>query len=344
MTPPPCASNDNLDLTNESEYSNDSGLGWGLSNTRGNIGGKGSGCDDTSDTETATPGLPTFLSCNSANAKELSRDDGIERVDLQYDYEILMNEDAELPSAVNAFELDLLRALADEFDLSSCESDIRRSLRIGRQLETTSPVVGVGSYPSDSLDSLHTECEEVGNSIESSSCTPINGFMTAWVSKADRRRLSQTEIYDVIEEFSNTYTNDEVLAVSYIGTRRGAPVIDKAIKDDGYRNDLASASPTAMAPGAIAGIAIASVLALFAVLALIAKKRKDRKNAAEANQMSIVDDALFMSDDQDDYDLKNINDDTSRSSVNTEDHTYDESISPSATGEASADDGLEVVL
>eukprot|EP00584_Thalassiosira_punctigera_P013572 CAMPEP_0172572314 /NCGR_PEP_ID=MMETSP1067-20121228/134663_1 /TAXON_ID=265564 ORGANISM="Thalassiosira punctigera, Strain Tpunct2005C2" /NCGR_SAMPLE_ID=MMETSP1067 /ASSEMBLY_ACC=CAM_ASM_000444 /LENGTH=133 /DNA_ID=CAMNT_0013364831 /DNA_START=8 /DNA_END=406 /DNA_ORIENTATION=+ len=45
--------------------------------------------------ETAPADEPaSFLSCNSANAEELAEAGGVERVDLAYDYEIHMNEEA----------------------------------------------------------------------------------------------------------------------------------------------------------------------------------------------------------------------------------------------------------
>ena len=45
----------------------------------------------------------------------------------------------------------MLKGVADEFGLSSCES-VRRNLRDGRKLDGTSSVVGVGSYPGDTED------------------------------------------------------------------------------------------------------------------------------------------------------------------------------------------------
>lgn len=355
MSPKPCASNDNLDaLMNDS---NDS-PGLGLSNPQR---GKDSGCrllseqtkpdeeeQDPEDEQTepeeqepkpddATATEPmTFLSCHSANAQELTGADGIERIDLAYDYEIRTTEDADLSVSVNVFELDLLKAVADEYNLSSCEFG-RRSLRNGRKLTDISSIVGAGSYLGDVVDSINTECVVNVDSIESPNCTPINGYMTAWVSETVRRRLSESDIYSVIENYSNTYATDTVLAVSYIGTRdvpeAQAPIIDKAIQDDGNTEDLVLSSST-MAPGTIAGIAVASVVALLAILALVVKKRRDRKNAEKiATSRNIVNDALFMIDE--DEELKVVNDEASNTgSVNTEDYTYDETIAPSGTFES----------
>ena len=168
---PPCASNDSFGLTNQkvTNDSNDSSS-WGLSTVdlSTHLRGQGSACDEevavettTTTTEATTEApinteLTTFLSCNSANAEELADTDGIERIDLEYDYEIHTAEGAELLFSVNVFELGLLKAVADEFGLSTCEF-VRRSLRKGRKLVGTSSVVGVGSYPGDTEDSIHSE-------------------------------------------------------------------------------------------------------------------------------------------------------------------------------------------
>mmetsp|Transcript_25787 Transcript_25787/g.54519 ORF Transcript_25787/g.54519 Transcript_25787/m.54519 type:complete len:384 (+) Transcript_25787:228-1379(+) len=381
---PPCGSNDNFHYgyTNES---NDS-FSLGLSNLRG----VGVGCDEvaaefeansktsaedpaeatsevpievptevtpieeTTTEEATTEELeqePSFLSCNSSDAEELAEKAGIERIDLQYDYEMRITEEADLSSSLNAFEHGLLKAVADDFGLSSCEL-VRRSLRKGRKLVGTSSVVGVGSYPGDEEDEIHTECEMDTDSIDATKCIPMNGYMTAWVSKTDDRRLAQSNIYAVIENYSKNYSANGVLGISYIGTRPDVPppFIDKATKDDGNRDDLAS-NPTKMSPGAIAGIVIGSLIVLIAILALIArmKKRRDRKEA-EVREKTVVDQALFMIDEDDYYDedMKEGKDDESECSITTEEHTHDDTIPSCNTfeseGEPSGEGGIEVKM
>jgi len=193
--------------------------------------------------------------------------------------------------------------------------------------------------------------------MDTENCTPMNGAMTAWVYESDERRLSESNIYAIIEGYTNSYkTTDGVLGMSYIGTRpdlseAAAPFIEKATKDDerdhGQHDDLATSSG-AMGPGAIAGIAVASIVALIAILALVAKKSRDMKNAKvnARSARSIVDEAMFMSDDDDE--LKEVNDDASKSSADTEDHTYDGTLPSSATfeseGEPDDEAGFEVKL
>mmetsp|Transcript_31076 Transcript_31076/g.57595 ORF Transcript_31076/g.57595 Transcript_31076/m.57595 type:complete len:339 (+) Transcript_31076:222-1238(+) len=285
----------------------------------------------------------TFLSCNSAsNAEEMTGMDGIEPVDLAYDYEIHMMEDADLSSAVNDFEVGLLKAVGDEFDLITCRESVRRrSLRL----------VGVGSDPVDEEDSTHTECEVDVDSIESSKCTPMNGYMTAWVSETDNRRLSESDIYTAIETYTNNYAIAEggVLAISYIGTRPAAtldadesiaavPFISSATREDGTRDDLASTNPK-MSPGAIAGIVIASsvVVALLTMVALIIVKKRRTMEDTEEREMSNdsnADNSLVMIDDDDEEQLSQFKEDMSKAAFHddgdddgddddTQDHSCD---------------------
>lgn len=198
---------------------------------------------------------------------------------------------------------------------------------------------------------LHIICYPACNDTTDSTgdCTAINGYMTAWVSTSSgRRHLSESDVYNAIEEFTNSYSNNAagIRSVNYVGTRQAnAPVIDKAISNGGEQADLVPAS-SGIGAGAAAGIGIA-VIALLAILALITarivKKRRDMKReAAEAREMSIVDNALFMIDEEED--MKEIRDDVS--AAETEDYTLDGSIVQSRTfdSEAPSEDGFEVQL
>jgi len=110
------------------------------------------------DPEPVVTELPKFLSCASATAKGLEDAEGIKSIDLEYDYEIRTTEGADLFALVNKYELDLLKAVADQFSLTSCEI-VRRSLRKERRkLAGDSSVVAVGSEPEDTEDSVHSEC------------------------------------------------------------------------------------------------------------------------------------------------------------------------------------------
>ena len=191
----------------------------------------------------------------------------------------------------------------------------------------------------------------------SGNCTPYKGMMTAWVTKPlIRRHLSgeSEKLYTSIENFSNSYTNyGGVLAIKYIGTRDDDVVQEtEAMKfmDEGER-DASSSSSSSMPPGVIVGIAFA-VVALLAILALVAKKYRNKKVATEKREAkNIVNDALFMIDDDgnDAYDMKAVND-RDVISVATEDYTYDDTVAGSGTIDSnpSADEpqeaGFEVNL
>ena len=161
----------------------------------------------------------------------------------------------------------------------------------------------------------------------SSSCTPMNGKITAWISKPSvlsESSVTERGIYSTIEEYSNSYTNyGGVLAISYIGTPRPETEI---VKQEAIKNDVsegATLSSHSMPPAAIVGIAIASVVfALLTILALVAKKKRKEKITEKNRARNIVNDALFMIDDDDNVvvEMSSTKDDTS---VVTEDYTYD---------------------
>lgn len=317
------------------------------------------------------PPTTTFLSCNSAsNAEEMTGMDGIEPVDLAYDYEIHMMEydddgdDADdLSSAVNDFEVGLLKAVGDEFGLITCRESVRRrSLRLAAAGGSSSSIVGVGSDPVDVEDSIHTECEVNVDFIESSKCTPMNGYMTAWVSKTDnRRRLSETDIYTAIETYTKNYATVEggVLAISYIGTRPAAtldadesiaavPFISSAIRENGTRDDLATNTNSKLSPGAIAGIVIASsvVVALLTMVALIiVKKRRNRMNTEE-REMSIdddnADDSLVTIDEDDEEQLSQFKEDMSKTVSHADDDSGDDDGDDDDTQDHSCDGTLSL--
>lgn len=166
----------------------------------------------------------------------------------------------------------------------------------------------------------------------------MNGKMTAWVSNSlirrrtltsEPRHISETDLYDSIEEYSNSYTNDDgVLAIHYIGDRLDETEV---LIQTSVLHDNTSNSRT-LSNGGIAGIAVVSFLAMFGVLALVAKKRREKKNTEKKEARNIVNDALFMIDDEIE-EVKNVpvRDDAS---VATEDYTYDNTVGADSSFES----------
>jgi len=171
----------------------------------------------------------------------------------------------------------------------------------------------------------------------------MKGKMTVWVSNSlirrrslasEPRHLSETDLYDAIEEYSNSYTTHEdgVLAISYIGDRLddADQLIQTSVLLDNTSNSRT------LSNGGIAGITVVSLLALLGMLALVAKKRRERKNAEKTEARNIVvNDALFMIDDEIEQ-VKiaspSVRDDTS---VATEDYTYDNTVGADSSFESS---------
>ena len=181
--------------------------------------------------------------------------------------------------------------------------------------------------------------------------------MTAWVSNSlirrrslasEPRHLSETDLYDAIEEYSSSYTNEDgVLAISYIGDRLDET--DALVQTSVLHNNTPNSRT--LSNGGIAGIAVVSLLALLGMLALVAKKRREKKNTEKMEARNIVNDALFMIDDEIE-EVKNVpvRDDAS---VATEDYTYDNTVGADSSfesGGSSNDDsfvseaGFEVKL
>ena len=141
----PCGSNDNF-YTNDSNDIN-------LSNTDET----GSGCNDeeTTEAEDTSPigdDDDTFLSCRSTNAQDLFDAKDVKQLDLKYDYEIHTTNGSNLDLLVNKFESDLLNAIGEKYGLTACEFG-----RVEGVLSSSSSVVGVGSTPVDTKDTLYSK-------------------------------------------------------------------------------------------------------------------------------------------------------------------------------------------
>jgi hypothetical protein len=117
------------------------------------------------------------------------------------------------------------------------------------------------------------------------SCTSVSGFMTAWLPSSNGgRKLSETDIYDAIENFiSNGYTTDSILGVSYLPPESSTaaatdPVVANTVMawqaEDNSGNVLNKISwdiPPAMGLLAVA----CTLLALVGVVRVV-KKRRNR--------------------------------------------------------------------
>ena len=150
----PCGSNDNF-YTNDSNDIN-------VSNTDET----GSGCNDEvttttdatdkqeieEDTSPTDDDDDTFLSCRSNNAQDLIDASDVKQLDLKYDYEIHTTTDSNLDLLVNKFESDLLNEIGEKYGLTACEFG-----RVEGVLHSASPVVGVGSNPADTKDTVYSK-------------------------------------------------------------------------------------------------------------------------------------------------------------------------------------------
>ena len=159
MSVAPCESNDNfalLDLSDTLSVStrqNTDGLGCNYADSTNAVQDPDS--DEVSPSSITASSIVTFLSCKSTDALELAKSNNMERIELAYDYDIHVTNAADLSFSVSVFELDLLKAIANEFGLSSCAFG-RRSLRLGWR-KLSSAIAGIGSNPGDVVDT--TRCK-----------------------------------------------------------------------------------------------------------------------------------------------------------------------------------------
>ncbi len=182
--------------------------------------------------------------------------------------------------------------------------------------------------------------EMLVSSDESSTCTPMIGFMTAWVDKTSGGGFVKSDINTIIENYSKDYSTKEgVLSVSYIGTRPEVVMSDAELA---FLNE-----GSAMAPGALAGV-VASVLSLLTVFALVAMKRRYKNmnvNRSEKLSSSTNNALVVGSDDEDNDVFEIVISDDSIYSANTECCTVGETKLPTKSsqdeGGPSEGEGIE---
>lgn len=163
MSTKPCNSNDNfalLDLSDalsvSTRLSSKKSVGSGCNNSQNSAQVKDPDREEFSMTNPSYTSTVTFLSCKTVNALELATYD-IERIELSFDYDFHVTNVTDPSFSLSVFELDLLKAIANEFGLSSCAFS-RRSLRNGqRKLNRTGALVGIGSNPSDVVDATRSK-------------------------------------------------------------------------------------------------------------------------------------------------------------------------------------------
>ncbi|KAL3785633.1 hypothetical protein ACHAWO_005977 [Cyclotella atomus] len=233
---------------------------------------------------------PAFLSCIASDANELLFEYDASATVFEYDYE-LHTPDYEYTAAtaggrdavsfveiVDEFQNGLAGSLAADFGVYCTHFDTTDgdgdgdSRRLGKEVVTNdtddaiggggmyAPVcLGVSSSPSDVADDFITKCiiETPQPLPNSTKCTPMKGYITLYSrgSGNNRRMLTSTldSIRNYIEQQTESYTSENILAVSYIGQREsvGVGIINPSLlsrpNGNGKRRVLIGTSESAAA-------------------------------------------------------------------------------------------------
>lgn len=156
----------------------------------------------------------SYFSCSSP----VVADDGSisppgKAVLLEYDYDLTTNASLD-DITLSGLDDGITMHLAEIFGLTSCR---RRHLR---GLKADIAILALDSKPVDVSVADASECVTTVVD-ESGSCTPIKGFMTAYVEPNSDAEAANTKLLSLIEEgmASGAYTDDNIIKTSYIGTR-----------------------------------------------------------------------------------------------------------------------------
>ena len=132
---------------------------------------------------------------------------------LEYDYDLTTNTDLD-DNTLSGLDDRITMHLAEIYGLTSCR---RRHLR---RLKADIDILALDSKPVDVSVANTSECvtKEVD---KTGSCTAIKGFMTAYVDSNSDAEGAKTKLLSLIEEgmASSTYTDDDIIKTSYIGSR-----------------------------------------------------------------------------------------------------------------------------
>ena len=134
-----------------------------------------------------------------------------------------------------------------------------------------------------------------------SKCTPINGYMTAWVAddQSGKRHLTDNNILSIIENYilnSKDYASDKVIAVSYVGDRHGIEngdfVTEGAVAENAYRKSgVQDEASHGITPGIIVLIVAVSILVAFGGMAFV--KKQMQKNLTKEEASASADSAII---------------------------------------------------
>eukprot|EP00579_Thalassiosira_antarctica_P008638 CAMPEP_0201884712 /NCGR_PEP_ID=MMETSP0902-20130614/17511_1 /ASSEMBLY_ACC=CAM_ASM_000551 /TAXON_ID=420261 /ORGANISM="Thalassiosira antarctica, Strain CCMP982" /LENGTH=680 /DNA_ID=CAMNT_0048413719 /DNA_START=114 /DNA_END=2156 /DNA_ORIENTATION=- len=162
-----------------------------------------------------------------------------------------------------------------------------------RLLESTT-IVGVSMDPTDELDTDLLNCTSSATLDTPSKCSPIIGAMTVWMTNAQQRHLRQLvdtdskeeqeamlfdTVQSYIEQNEESYLNDELLHVAYIGQRNLTTVGDTNIDGAQETIDMDAGDDGGLKNPLIALAAVGVFLALVIFGAAWVYRRRRQREA-----------------------------------------------------------------
>lgn len=132
---------------------------------------------------------------------------------LEYDYDLTTKADLD-DNTLSGLDDGITMHMAEIYGLTSCR---RRRLR---GLKADIAILALDSKPVDVSVADTSEC--VTKVVDKfGSCTPITGFMTAYVEPNSDAKAAKIKLLSLIEEgmASGAYTDDNIIETSYIGSR-----------------------------------------------------------------------------------------------------------------------------
>ncbi|KAL3762772.1 hypothetical protein ACHAW5_000208 [Stephanodiscus triporus] len=193
--------------------------------------------EETGETAATTEeGRAFFYSCGSHGsagdaASSFLPDDATEMT-LVYDYELHTSSPLDA-DVLSSFENSVAYDLANRYGLIDCRRRNLRSLEGGG-------LIALDSAPMDESLTDTYECGVQVNLASTTSCTPIRGYMTAWLPSSNSDAVqTEAELLEFIESGmkSDSYTSDDVVKVAYVGTRpdssQGSIVVGNANAETG---------------------------------------------------------------------------------------------------------------
>jgi hypothetical protein len=218
----------------------------------------------------------SFFSCSSP----VVADDGTisppgTAIVLNYDYDLTtvteLNE-----NTLAGLDDSITKNLADIYGLTAC---MRRYLR---GLETDVVILALDSKPADVSVADTSECapQIVDTTLQTFSCSPISGSMTAYVAPDTDIAAAKAKLTALIENgmASGVYTDDDIIKTSYVGSRPvvaagdvvDAPIVNDKVPDTNVPvfNEI-QATPLGEEEQASLAIVLSLFLAGFAVLVLV---------------------------------------------------------------------------